>query len=139
MKGAPKGMPLPAVNSVTEPFWTGCAGHKLLVQRCKACGTHWHAPSPLCGNCQSRDYAWEESKGAGAVYSFFAAHYAVHSSLKDQVPYGVVAVKLDDCGGVCITSNLLDTEPGDIRIGMRVKVAWEDMGQGITLPRFVRA
>jgi uncharacterized OB-fold protein len=138
MKGAPKGMPLPGVSRATEPFWQGCAEHKLLVQRCSRCGTHRHAPAPLCANCQSTGYTWEQSRGEGTVYSYMVAAHPVHASLKEQVPYTVAVVKLDDCGGVCITSNLMDTEAAAVRIGMRVKVAWEDVGQGMTLPRFVR-
>ena len=139
MNGAPKAMPRPSANRTTEPFWTGCAEHRLLVQRCSGCGTHRHAPAPLCAQCQSKEYVWDESKGTGEVYSYMIAQHPVHASLKNQVPYAVVVVKLDDCGGVCLTSNLTDVPVEQIRVGMRVKAAWLDLAEGIALPQFARA
>ena len=139
MTGALKGLPLPSTTRTTAPFWEACAQHKLVIQRCSGCGSHRHTPAPLCANCQSTEYVWDESKGAGEIYTYMTAHHSVHASLKDQVPYTVVVVKLDDCGGVCITSNLLDTPPEVVRVGMRVKLTWADMGEGVALPRFERA
>jgi uncharacterized OB-fold protein len=62
----------------------------------------------------------------------------VHPATDNCVPYNVVVVQLDDCGGAMITSNLLDVEDDDIRAGMRVSVAWEDALPDWTLPRFRR-
>jgi uncharacterized OB-fold protein len=139
MTGAPKGMPIPAVNRTTEPFWVACGQHRLVIQRCASCGVHRHAPAPLCASCQSAECAWDESKGSGEVYSYMIATHPVHASLKEQVPYAVVVVKLDDCGGVCLTTNLSDVPPEQIRVGMRVKLSWRDVGNGMALPQFARA
>jgi uncharacterized OB-fold protein len=35
-----------------------------------------------------------------------------------------------------MVSNLIDIDPSDVAIGMRVEVVWEDMGPELALPRF---
>ena len=137
MIGAPKGLPLPSANRWSAPFWDACAQHRLVVQRCAACGTFRHPPGPLCANCRSSDFAWEESAGRGEVFTYTVAHHAVHPAVKEQVPYGVVVVRLDDCGGALLTSNVIDVPPSALYVGLRVKLAWDDIAEGVALPRFM--
>jgi uncharacterized protein len=35
-----------------------------------------------------------------------------------------------------MVSNLIDIDPADVAIGMKVEVVWEDMGPDLALPRF---
>ncbi len=52
------------------------------------------------------------------------------------MPYNAVIVQLRDCGGVRITSNLVDCSNDEVRIGMPVELVWEDVNDEVTLPRF---
>ena len=137
MEGAPRGLPVPELDALTAPFWEACAQHRLIVQRCARCGTFTHPPSPVCRQCQGREFEWVESRGRGEVFTYTIAHHPVHPAVKDQVPYGVIIVKLHDCGGVLITSNLVDAPLEVLRVGLRVMLAWDDVAEGIALPRFV--
>lgn len=137
MKGAPTGLPLPRADAQSAPFWEACARHRLIVQRCTGCGAFGHPPQALCRQCQSRGFEWVESSGRGAVFSYTIAHHPVHPAVRDQVPYGVIVVKLDDCGGVLVTSNLVEAELEALRVGLRVMLVWDDVAEGIALPRFV--
>ena len=58
--------PLPDVNKFKE-FWEGCKQHKLMVQKCNACGTYRWYPRPVCGNCGSMDTGWAELNGKGKM------------------------------------------------------------------------
>jgi hypothetical protein len=62
----------------------------LHYQRCGACSAAIHPPRPLCFVCGSRDLAWEESAGAGTVYSSSDLHR------RDEEPYNVSLVDLDE-------------------------------------------
>jgi len=137
MEGAPRRLPLPEADALTAPFWEACAQHRLVVERCVGCGTFTHPPASVCRQCQGREFEWVESRGRGAVFSYTIAHHPVHPAVKDQVPYGVVVVKLDDCGGVLITSNLVDAPLEVLRVGLRVMLVWDDVAEGISLPRFL--
>ncbi len=133
----PEGMPIPAVEFDTKEFWDGCKQHKLLIQRCKRCGTFRHAPVPVCWNCYSFEHELVESQGVGEVFSYIIVHHPVHPATKDVVPYNAIVVQLKDCGQVKLTSNLLGIKNEEIKIGMPVKLTWEDVAPGISLPRFL--
>jgi len=51
------------------------------------------------------------------------------------VPYIVVVVKLDDCGGVLLVSNLVGAGAVDVAVDRPVRLRW-DNDAGVTLPRF---
>jgi uncharacterized OB-fold protein len=63
----------------------------------------------------------------------------VHPATKEAVPYNVVLVKLDDCGGVLVPGNLVDCPPEAVRVGMPVQVVFERVDDEISIPRFIRA
>ena len=131
-----EGMPVPAMEIDTEPYWEGCKRHKLMIQRCKRCGTYRHSPAPVCHECHSFDHEFVESAGIGEVYTYTIIHMPLHPATKDQVPYNAVVVQLLDCGGAKIMSNLVEARNEDIRIGSRVQVVWDDVSSDISLPRF---
>lgn len=132
-------MPKPVLDDPdTEAFWDACREHRLVVQRCSNCRTFRFAPVPLCFQCLSTEYEWVESKGTGEVYTWTVCHRSAHPATTNAVPYNVVVVRLDDCGGALITSNLVGAGPNDgIHAGMRVAVVWDDLDD-CTLPRFER-
>ena len=132
-------MPVPVVEPLTEPFWAAARERRLVFQRCRRCGTFRHLPHVMCGRCQSPDHEWVESEGRGAVYTYTIATHSVHAATAGAVPYNVVVVQLDDCGGVLVPSNLVDCAPEDVEIGMPVEVVWERLTDEITFPRFRRA
>jgi uncharacterized OB-fold protein len=72
------------------------------------------------------------------VYTYTVVHYPVVESLRDAVPYAVVAIELDDAPGPRLISNLVDVAPEDVRIGLEVELAWDEPRPGVVLPRFRR-
>ena len=46
----------PTISPDTEFFWNGLREHKLLIQRCKGCGTVRNPPQPMCPKCRSLDW-----------------------------------------------------------------------------------
>lgn len=135
MTHVPTRVPLPQPDEVSGPFWNGCAERRLLIQRCVACGAFQSPPRLLCRNCRSDSFDWHESKGNGRVYTYTIVHYPGTPSLRAQVPYVVVVVKLDDCEGALLTSNLVGDDALDVTVDRAVRLRW-DNEVGIWLPRF---
>jgi uncharacterized OB-fold protein len=78
--------------------------------------------------------------GRGTVFSHATVHRAFLPGLETAVPYVVAVVALDDAPGVRLVSNVIDVDPAAVRIGLPVEVCFEDVGEGVTVPRFrVRA
>ena len=129
-------MATPLADEDTQEFWDACKEHRLVVQQCTDCGSFRFAPMPLCYSCRSFSFRWVQSQGVGEIYTWTVVHRSVHSATEKAVPYNTVVVRLDDCGGAMITSNLLEVEHDDIRAGMRVSVVWDDVSPDCALPRF---
>ena len=110
---------------------------RLVIQRCTSCGTFRHLPSD-CGHCQAPDHEWVESAGPGTVFTFTIVGHPVHEATAPAVPYNVVIVELDDCGGVMVPSNVVDCPPDEVHAGMPVVVVFERVTDEITIPRFRR-
>ena len=129
-------MPIPALDPDTRAFWENCKQRKLMVQRCSLCGSYRFAPTPMCYECRSTDYEWVESRGEGEVYSWTITHAPFHPAVVQAVPYNSTVVRLFDCGGAKILTNLVGVENDAIHAGMKVTVEWDDITPEITLPRF---
>jgi hypothetical protein len=132
----PDEMPVPGVNAETNGWWEAASRHRLVVQRCTACGATRHPPGPICPQCRSTASEWLDLRGTGTVFTFTVVRQAFIPSLAEQLPYVVIAVELDGAEGARIVSNLIDIEPCDVSIGMHVEVVWEDMGPQLAVPRF---
>ena len=126
--------PMPVVDALTEPFWNGARDGQLIIQRCRSCGFYIHLPRPVCRRCQSFDLGHEAVSGRGEVYSFNIMHQVYHPGFAAEIPYAVVVVKLEE--GARITSNVVGVKPHDIRCGMPVEVTFEEVENGVVLPKF---
>jgi uncharacterized OB-fold protein len=134
----PAEMPRPQVEALTRPFWDAAKSGRLVIQHCTDCGTFRHLPHAMCAACQSSAHDWVESAGRGTVFTYTIAAHSVHPATAAAVPYNVVVVKLDDCGGVLVPGNVVDCPPQEIHVGMPVDVAFERVDDEIAIPRFTR-
>ena len=128
--------PLPVPEVETEPFWAACKEHRLDIQQCDGCGTFVFYPRAICPHCHSTSLTWRTSNGVGKVHTFSVVRQSAAPGFRDEVPYVVAVVEIDDAGGVQIMSNLVNVDPADVHIGMPVKVRFEDVTPEITLPKF---
>jgi uncharacterized protein len=129
-------MPTPLIDEDTSEFWKACSNHRLVIQQCRVCGRFRFAPAPVCYSCRSNAYSWIESDGVGEIYTWTVTHRPAHPATAEVVPYNTVVVKLLDCGGAMITSNLLDVDSSDIKAGMKVSLVWDDISADLAVPRF---
>jgi uncharacterized OB-fold protein len=130
------GMPRPAIDPDTEAFWSACREHRLVVQRCTECGAHRFAPAPICHRCRSFETELDVSAGRGRLYTWTIVHQALHPAVADAAPYNVAVVRLDDCGGALVTTNIVGVADDELVAGMPVEVWWDDVDDELTLPRF---
>jgi uncharacterized OB-fold protein len=127
--------PIPAITPEMQPFFAAAKRHELVVQRCRGCGTHRFPVREICSTCLSRDAEWVKVSGEGEIFSYNIMHQVYHPGFADEVPYAVVVVKLKE--GAKMNSNLTGIQPHAIKIGMPVKVVFEDISDEVTLPKFV--
>ncbi|MGH3647733.1 MAG: bifunctional MaoC family dehydratase N-terminal/OB-fold nucleic acid binding domain-containing protein [Micromonosporaceae bacterium] len=128
---APTGTPLrPPVSRDTAYFWEGTAAGELRIQRCEACGLLRHPPGPMCPRCGAADRGFVVAEGRGEVFSFVVHH---HPPMPGRaVPYAVALVELPE--GVRFLAELVDVDPGAVTVGMPVRVDFQRIDDGLTLP-----
>lgn len=123
-------------SAVTRPFWEACARRELRLQRCTACGRFRQPPLAGCPHCASAASDWPLLSGRGSVFSFTVVHHPAFPALQAEVPYNVVVVALDDAPGARLISNVLDVDARELRVGLALEIAWDEVRPGLVLPRF---
>ena len=121
----------------TEPFWVAASEHRLVAPKCTNCGTFRMPPSPFCWKCRHQAVEWIELSGWGTVYTFIIARRALIPQLEPAMPNVVAVIELDDAPGCRLVGNVLGIDPDAVEIGMPVEVAWDDVDDTVTIPRFV--
>lgn len=132
----PDAVPSPHTTHDDFQYWDFCRKHELRIQQCDACGTFRHPPRPVCAHCGKFGLHWTAVSGRGTVFSYTVAHHAVHPSLKTALPYNIAVVLLEGAGDVRLVSNIIDARPEEMHVDMPVDLVWEDLPDGMSLPRF---
>lgn len=128
---------LPAENLYVDsaPFWQGTREGRLLLQYCTESGRFQHFPRPISLYTGTRKLEWREVSGRGSVYAVTALR-TPGLGADGRLPCVLATVELDE--GVRILANVLHCAPGEVKIGDRVQLAWDDLGDG-RYPAFVPA
>ncbi|GAA2737262.1 thiolase C-terminal domain-containing protein [Actinocorallia aurantiaca] len=129
----PTGRPLPQPTLASAEFWAGGGDGELRIARCGDCSAYTHPPLPRCRSCRSANMAATPVSGRATVAGFTVN---VQQWLPDlPPPYVVAIVVLDEDDGARLTTNIVNCDPADVRVGMRVRVLFEKAGE-VYLPLF---
>ena len=72
----------------------------------------------------------------GEVYSYTIVERAILPGMTDHLPYVPAVITLEGGGGVRLISNVVDVALDELVIGMKVMVVWDDLSEGVAVPRF---
>jgi uncharacterized OB-fold protein len=128
---------VPSPTPETQPYWDGLNQGRLRLQRCADCGRIRHYPRPMCDSCWSMNTDWVDAAGTATVHSWTITHYAFHPGFKGELPYVLLTVDLPE--GVRMNAQARRIAASDLRIGLPVKVAFDRVTDGLTLPVFEAA
>jgi uncharacterized OB-fold protein len=126
--------PLPRINRDSAPYWESAKEHSLKLQRCTQCERFRFYPSLACHFCSSLEFEWLPISGRGELYTYSIVHRGPGAPFADLLPLVVAMVTLEE--GPVLMSNVVGVEPEQVRIGMPLKIAYEDVSDEITLPVF---
>jgi uncharacterized protein len=129
--------PLPVPDELSAPFWAAAAEHELTLPRCARCGAGSIPPDVVCPRCGSTepDYVFEPIGGSGVIRSWTVVRQSFLPGF--DVPFVLVDVELDEQPDLRLVARLLDGVDAPVRVGMRVRLAWEDVVTGTAVPAFV--
>lgn len=131
--------PAPEPAAFEAPYWEGAKAGKLILQRAK--GSDLFIFPPMIGAppwCAGAELEWVTigSDIIGTVYTYTIIHRAFHKAFVEEVPYAVALCNIAEAPGVHIMANVKDMAPQDVRIGLRLKMQWESLGE-IVIPQWV--
>jgi uncharacterized OB-fold protein len=125
---------LPTIEPETRPFWEAAKDGRLLIGRCRPCAKAYYYPRPFCPTCWSEDVELVEASGRGAVYTYSTVFMNDLPPFNERLPYVAAMVDLEE--GVRISTNLVDCEPKDLRVGMAVEVTFQPISPEVSIPVF---
>jgi uncharacterized OB-fold protein len=124
---------LPIINASNRAFWEGAKRHELMAYKCLNCGAFYY-PAIHCVSCDKPNMEWVKVSGKGCVYSFVVYQQLYHPAWKEDIPYNVSWIKLDE--GPLLVSNVVECPNEDISIGMPVEVVFDEASEEVVLPKF---
>jgi hypothetical protein len=119
--------PIPKLDAVNTPFWTGGAEGRLNICKCGDCGEYTHPPMPLCRHCQSENVGPDAVAGTGEVATYTINYQPWAKDL--EVPLVIARVRLDGVPGVYLTTNIVGCPVEDVAIGDKVRVTFEQQDE----------
>jgi len=114
----------PALAHDNQWWWDGVQAGHFLIQRCEDCGVLRHPPRPMCGECQSIQWDSVPSAGQGEVYSYVVIHHPEVPGYEYPLAVAVVDMPED---GIRFVTNVVDCDPEEVHIGMKVEAEVREM------------
>ncbi|MFD0826927.1 Zn-ribbon domain-containing OB-fold protein [Neobacillus sp. M.A.Huq-85] len=133
--------PIPLKSQDNHPFWDAADRHELMIQKCESCQRYLHPPGPACAKCGSTELSWENlgSDVTGTVYSYVISYRPFLPGFQDDLPLVIAVVQLEKAPDVKIIGNIIHCSPEDVKIGMSVKMTWQDINEERALPQWIQA
>jgi hypothetical protein len=125
--------PLPHPSAWSKGYWDAAKDKRFVVQECRACNKAIMYPKRVCPHCLGDDLGWRPSPGRGEIYAVTTQLLGPPSGFEDRLPYVVAVIRLEE--GVQLMSNIVGDRATDAKIGDRVKVDFEEVGDA-ALPVF---
>ncbi len=126
--------PLPALEPRTQAFWRACRAGRLEFTRCVPCRHFIHPARPICPRCRGRDLEVMAVSGRARLHSFTVNHQRWYPG--QEVPYVIGLVELNEQPGLRLMTNIINCAIEDVRIGMALRVVFENVSDEIALPLF---
>jgi uncharacterized OB-fold protein len=118
------GRPLPSLDEPdTAEFWAATAAGRLTYRVCRRCGAIVFFPRAHCPADLSRELDVRESAGRGTLYAFTVLRRSAAPGHQGRLPVMLGLVQLAE--GFRMLTEIAGAEPGDVRIGMALRLRWE--------------
>ncbi|MEU7485160.1 bifunctional MaoC family dehydratase N-terminal/OB-fold nucleic acid binding domain-containing protein [Streptomyces sp. NPDC042319] len=124
--------PRPVINRDNAGFWAGVAERRLLIQRCGDCGRLRFPWLPGCNGCGAQEWDTVEASGDGTVFSYVVMHHPPFPAF--DPPYAVAVIELAE--GVRMVSDVVGVAHDEVRVGMPVRLEFQQVDEGLVLPVF---
>ena len=121
------------VGQYLDKFFDNLENKKLVGNKCSTCGDVFVPPRKICGKCNVSiplDQNWVNLPETGILKNYTITPYRVndrtHRKAKDLL-LGMVQI---DGSNTTIVYRLLNLDPKEVKIGMKLKLEWAEKTKG---------
>ncbi|MGV9174185.1 MAG: Zn-ribbon domain-containing OB-fold protein [Promethearchaeia archaeon] len=107
---------------------------KLIGNQCPECKDVFLPPRKICGKCHTKiplEENWVDLPNIGTLENYTITPYKINDrgarTVRSERIIGMVQI---DGASTCIVYELLDMEPEDVEIGMKLEVKWTKKPKG---------
>ncbi len=122
------------VGEYLDKFYDNLENKKIVGNKCPKCGDVFVPPRKVCGKCNiviPLEENWVDLPETGELINYTITHYKVNdrSDRKVKKPQIIGIIKIDG-SSTGLVYRLLDLEPEEVKIGMKMKIKWEENPKG---------
>jgi uncharacterized OB-fold protein len=122
------------VGKYMDKFYDALENKKIFGNKCPKCGVVFVPPRKICGKCNvtiAFDQNWVHLPSTGILKNYTITHYKINdrASRKVKKPQIIGMIQIDG-SDTSIIYRLLNMEPEDIKIEMKLKIEWEENTKG---------
>jgi uncharacterized OB-fold protein len=149
MSAAPRVSPVlpPIDDPESAPFWEAARSKRLVVPACADCGFLKWPPRAFCSQCNGRRTEWRTMSGRGSLWSYAIVHNPTMEAFWPVLPLPIALIELEDAPELRMAGSLaaapgapINSLPHDrLKIGMKLRVTFEEITPEVLLPRWVPA
>ncbi len=128
--------PVPVRDEQSQEFWAAAAAHQLVLARCSICARFSHPPETVCPRCGSGEAPLEfvPVDGSGRIRSWTVVRQSFLPGF--EVPFVLVDVELSAQADLRLIGRLVDGPEAPLRLGLPVRLAFEDLAPEVAVPAF---
>lgn len=124
-------------DDLTRPFFEAANEGRLVVQACKGSERLYFPPRSASElGCSPDDVEWREVSGRGKIYNYCVVYDCPVASLKEDLPFNLAVIMLDEDPGLLMYSHLPGTAPDEVPVGAAVQVIFEATANGQKVPEW---
>ena len=124
-------------DDLNRPFFEAANEGRLVVQNCTACDRLHFPPRAACDQCGSgSNMEWKQLSGRGKIYNYGVVYDCPVATLKEDLPFNLAAIMLDEDPGILMYSHLPGTPADEVPVGAAVQVIFEATANGQKVPEW---
>lgn len=121
------------VGQYMDKFYDGLEKGKIVGNKCPKCGFIFVPPRKICGECYEvipLDENWVDLPNTGTLKNFTSTPYKVNDRSIRKAKNQVIGMVQIDGSDTALINKLLDIDPTDVKIGMKLRIEWNKNPKG---------
>ncbi|MFX0047497.1 MAG: Zn-ribbon domain-containing OB-fold protein [Candidatus Hermodarchaeota archaeon] len=121
------------VGRYLDKFYDNLENKKVIGNKCLKCGTIFVPPRKICGNCNvviPLEENWVDLPDTGTLVNYTITPYRINDRTDRKAKNLLLGMVQIDGSDTSIIYRLLDLNPNEVKIGMKLKIEWTEKPKG---------